>query len=71
MSIWDEKMAQEAHDEASGMLEMELPDGVRLEALEGAPEAYDAGVWYGIAATLSVLERHGVVRLHRDGESRE
>jgi hypothetical protein len=71
VSDWDEKLAQEAHDEAASMMEIELPSGVRLSALEGAPEAFDAGVWFGIAATLSTLQRNGIIQLGEDGESRE
>lgn len=71
MSRWDQQKAQEAHDEASAMMETELTGGARLSSLEGAAEAFDAGVWYGIVATLDVLKRHGIIRLPKDGESRE
>jgi hypothetical protein len=66
MSVWDKKLAQEAHDEAAAMMEVELPEGCALAALEGAAEGFDAGVWYGIAATLSVLGRHGIVKFRKD-----
>lgn len=71
MSRWDQNMAQEAFDEASVMMAVELPDGTSLSALEGAPEAFEAGVWFGIASCISVLNRHGIVRLIKDGDSRE
>jgi hypothetical protein len=70
VSAWDEARAQEAHDVASAMMAVELA-GADLRALDGAPEAFEAGVWFGIAATLTVLETHGVIRLPRDGEPRE
>ena len=70
MSKWDEQIAEEAYQEAQILLATEMPDA-DLTILPGAPEAFDAGVWFGITATLDVLARHGYIKLVADGESRE
>jgi hypothetical protein len=70
MSQWDQACMDEAHDEAVAMLTVETPEA-DLSKLEGAPEAFEAGVWFGIAGTIAVLERHGIIKLPKDGESRE
>lgn len=59
----------EAFSEAQSILAVECP-GVDLVAADVVAE-FDAGAWFGIAACLTVLERHGYLRLVADGESRE
>lgn len=71
MSRMDEQISEEIFAEAQTMLAVECPDA-DLTVIPGAGEAYDAGVWFGMAATYVVLERHGLIPpMPKDGESRE
>lgn len=70
MSRMDQKVMEEAAAEAHAVLLVECPD-VDLNVLDGASEAFEAGIWFGMAGLLTVMERHGIIRLPKDGESRE
>jgi hypothetical protein len=71
VSKQDEDISEEIFAEAKTMLAVECPDA-DLTVIPGMGEAYDAGVWFGMAATYTVLERHGIIpAMPPDGESRE
>jgi hypothetical protein len=61
VSILTPREAQEAFDEAQTIVAVECPQ-VNFAAIEGTGDAFDAGVWYGIAGCLTVLERHGLLK---------
>lgn len=67
---WNPARAQEAHDEAMTILAVECP-AADLSKLLGAGDAFEDGVWFGIAGTLSVLHRHGVIDWPGRGNPRE
>jgi hypothetical protein len=62
-----EDLADEVFAEAQILLVTECPDA-DIASVPGAGDAYDAGVWFGIAACICVFTRHGLLS-PKDGGS--